>query len=295
MYKLVVIGARPVAHSLTPVMWNTLFRSMGIDARFEAWQAITEDNLHFMLNQIRQDDEFLGCNITIPWKEEVLHDVEEVHGTAARVKSINTIKRLAGGKLSGFNTDGWGAVKALENAGVTLKGKNVVIGGAGGASRSIVYELAAAGAQVSVYNRTPERAAELAAVVNGALGKDAVNAAGLEKMRPALKKAGVFINTTSLGSPGDLQGQSILSEAEVKMTPKDCVFMDVVYNPRETALLKLAHKNRRPLVLGMEMLIMQAVKGFEFFFVKKLSPKNIATMREAVAKALEGKEREARK
>lgn len=290
--RLAVIGARPAGHSMTPVMWNSLFAKLGMNARFEAWQAITEDNLHFMLKQIREDSDFVGCNITIPWKEEVARAVDEIHGTAAAVESVNTVKRLPGGKLAGFNTDGWGAVKALENSGVELSGVRVVVGGAGGASRSIVYELARTGAKVSVFNRTVERAKELAAVVNKALGKKVVAAGGLDKINFALKKAGVFINTTSLGSPGDLQNQAILSDAQVKLTPKTCAFMDVVYNPRETTLLKTAHTSGRRAVHGVEMLVMQAAKGFEHFFGKKLSQESISVMHDAVVKALA--ERQAR-
>ncbi len=290
--RLAVIGARPAAHSLTPVMWNALFAKLGMNARFEAWQAVTEDNLHFMLKQIREDSSFVGCNITIPWKEEVVDDVDEIYGTAAAVKSVNTIKRLAGGRLAGGNTDGWGAVKALENAGVELAGEDAIVGGAGGASRSIVYELAKAGAAVSIFNRTVERGQEIAVIVNKMLRRKAVTAGGLDEIDAGLKKAGVFVNTTSLGSPGELQNQSLLTAAQVKLTPKACVFLDVVYNPRETTLLKTAHKSGRKVVHGVEMLVMQAVKGFEHFFGKELSEESALVMRGAVLKALEEREKQ---
>jgi shikimate dehydrogenase len=291
MERLFVVGARPAKHSLTPLVWNAIFRKLKMKAQYEAVSAPTSEELHRVLYQARAEKEVVGLNITMPWKEEVARHVDSLYGTAKAIGAVNTVKCTEGGELHGYNTDGWGAVHALMAAGAKLRGETVVVAGAGGAAKSIVFELASAGALVKLHNRTVSRAIELAGEVNGALGT-AVEAAGLDDIDGNLGDATVFLNTTSLGALGEMREASILSANQVHISRPDCFFMDVVYRPRQTALLTLAASAGRPVVFGSEMLVMQAVKGFEHFFDRKLPEECIPTMQRALETALRRRDRQ---
>ncbi len=292
MERLFVVGARPARHSLTPLVWNSIFRKLKMKTRYEAVSAPTSEELHRVLYRARAEKEVVGLNITMPWKEEAARHVDSLYGTAKAIGAVNTIKCTETGELHGYNTDGWGAVHALTAAGAKLRGETVVVAGAGGAAKSIVFELASAGANVRVHNRTVSRAVELAGEVNGGLGTQ-VEAAGLDDIDGNLGDAAVVFNTTSLGALGEMREASILSDNQVRLTKPDCFFMDVVYRPRQTAFLKLASAADRPVVFGSEMLVMQAAKAFEHFFDKKLPDECIPTMRKALERALERKEKQA--
>lgn len=285
---LVGIGARPVRHSLTPVAWNAAFNYLGMNFRYESWSAPTLEELEDKLKAIRTDSSIRGFNVTLPWKEEVAKRCELADHTSKAVGAVNTVHNTPAG-FEGFNTDGWGAVMALAQAGADIDGGTAVIAGAGGAARSIAYELAKAGAKVFVLNRTPERASVLCDVINQSLENKMV-CQGLDEMKYALPKATVFVNTTPLGG-NERPGESILSLEEVLSTPEECVFLDAVYNPSQTPLLGHAAKAGRAVVPGSEMLIMQAVKGFEIFFTTPPSGPAVEKMRGALEQALEEHEK----
>ena len=291
MERLFVVGARPARHSLTPLVWNAIFRKLKMAVKYEAVSAPTSEELHRVLYKARAEEEVVGLNITMPLKEEVARHVDSLYGTAKAIGAVNTVKCTSNGELHGYNTDGWGAVHALMATGAKLRGETVVVAGAGGAAKSIVFELAAAGAAVKVHNRTLSRGVELAGEVNGELGTQ-VEASGLDDIDANLGDATVVINTASLGALGEMREASILSDNQVRLTRPECFFMDVVYRPAETALLKLAVAANRPVVYGSEMLVMQAVKGFEHFFDRKMPDECIPVMRRALARALKIREKQ---
>ena len=178
-----IIG-NPVRHSLSPVIHNGAFRRMGLNGVYLAFDV---KNLRETLSGVRGLG-IRGLSVTLPFKTEVIPFLDRVEGAAERIKAVNTIAN-EGGKLIGYNTDWRGALEALEEK-VDLKGKKVVLLGAGGAARAIGFGLRERGCQILVLNRSPGRAAELAKDLR-CIQRPLSSIDGLE--------ADVIVNATSIG------------------------------------------------------------------------------------------------
>ncbi len=170
--KIFGILGRPVAHSLSPVMHNAAFRHLGINAVYVAFP-VTD------LAQAVAGFRGLGIggvSVTIPFKEEIIPLIDELDPRAARIGAVNTVVNRDG-RLTGYNTDWLGAVTAL-TAKISLKGRHVLILGAGGASRAIAYGIIQAGGRVSLTDIDAARAAALARD----LGAEAIPPEALERL-----------------------------------------------------------------------------------------------------------------
>ncbi len=167
MSRLAGIIGHPVGHSLSPVFQSAAFSHCGLDVRYEAWDT-PESALAARVETLREPG-VLGANVTIPHKERVIPLLDELGGLSARIGAVNTIVNRDG-RLFGFNTDGPGFVAALRNeAAFDPAGKSVLLLGAGGAARGIAFALGEAGArQVSIWNRSAERAHRLLAELSAA-------------------------------------------------------------------------------------------------------------------------------
>jgi shikimate dehydrogenase len=183
-------------------------------------------------------------SVSIPHKESVIPLLDAVDPTAARIGAVNTIVR-EGERLVGYNTDWLGAVQALERE-RKLAGARAVVLGAGGAARGVVFGLLARGAQVTVLNRTPERAAALARDL-GASGGSGLEALG----RLACD---VLVNTTSVGLRSDA------SPVPAESIPSGALVMDAVYEPERTRLLRDAEARGARTLSGKWMLVLQAAE-----------------------------------
>src|SRR3989454_9247233 len=159
MSQVWLIG-RPVAHSLSPAMHNAAFAKLGLPHRYEA-REVAEKDLVATLDRMRRDDDVLGANVTIPYKEAVLRLVDEVDDEARRIGAVNTIV-CRGGRLIGDNTDRYGFHNGLEGAGMLVSNADVMVLGAGGAARACILELQV-GNDLLVANRSFERAERLVA------------------------------------------------------------------------------------------------------------------------------------
>ena len=165
---------------------------------------------------------FGGLNLTIPLKEKALGIVKP-DGLAREIGAVNTVS--FGDGIWGHNTDGFGALLALERAGVQVKGKHVLLIGAGGAAKAVAYTLAGEGAEISIANRNHLRALELAGKVGG-------QGYGLEALPRLVPVAEVIINATSVGMR---EGDPRLFPGE--LLNRSQIVFDVIYN-RETDLLR---------------------------------------------------------
>lgn len=260
--RLVGVLGDPVAHSRSPAMHNAAFRALGID-----WCYVP---LHVASAQVEAALRglvalgFVGANVTIPHKEAAARLADELTPAAQAIGAVNTLTVLQGGRLRGDNTDAGGTLAALREAGVEVAGRRAVLLGAGGSARAVAYALAASGAHVVLANRTPERAAALAASlqphVAGRLEATALSDAGA--LQAALARADLVVNATSVGMhPED--SRSPLPEG-VQLHPGLAV-LDLVYAPRETRLLRQAAHAGCRTIEGLRVLVHQGALAFEMW------------------------------
>jgi len=248
-----VIG-HPVAHSRSPMIHRYWLEEHGIDGRYDAID-IAPDDLGSFVDRIRAG-EFVGGNVTIPHKESVRQRVARQDGAAEAIGAVNTLW-VEKGELVGGNTDAYGFAASLDaGASGWRNAESALVLGAGGAARAVVHALRSARIRkVTVVNRTPARAGELALAFPG------VKPAGFDKAQSLLARTDLLINTTSLG----MKGQPPL-DLELEALPDDAIVTDIVYAPLETPLLKKARERDLATVDGLGMLLHQAVPGFERWF-----------------------------
>ena len=272
-----VIGD-PIEHSLSPIIQNAAFAASKLDCAFLAFK-VKDSELGKALDGVRGLD-IQGLNVTMPHKTGILGFLDEVDQTAKLLKAVNTVKNKEG-KLLGFNTDGAGATAALRENGVELKGKKIMLLGAGGAARAIGFALAEQAGELSILNRSIQPAAELAELVYHEFNTK-VFAYTLSPLtvRGTLIDADLLINATSVGmEPNDKE-----NIVDPRWLKSDLVVMDIVYNPIETRLAKNAKKAGAKVVSGIEMLIYQGAASFEIWTGQKAP---IEVMREAALNHLE--------
>lgn len=239
--QLCGVVLHPAAHTRSPAMHNAAFAALGIDAVYLAFDVLPE-----ALPAAIAGARALGVRqlaVSLPHKEAVIPLLDEVDDVARRIGAVNTVT-LREGRLVGTNTDWLGAVRALERE-TSLEGKHVVVLGAGGTARAVVWGARARGARVTVLNRTRERAEKLAAELSATAG-------GLEEL--ARIGGDVLVNTTSVGLRSDH------SPVPAEAIPPGCVVLDAVYDPPRTRLLRDAEARGARIVPGKWMLVHQAAE-----------------------------------
>ncbi len=265
--RLFGVAGYPIGHSLSPLMHNTAFRRESVNAVMLPLKVKALDD---MLNVIRELP-LSGVAVTMPLKEEVLPHLANMDPLTARIGACNTLRTGADGKLYGFNTDVAGVVRPLERR-MRLHGARIVVLGAGGAARAAVFGLVEQGAEVFVVNRTHEKAVSLARKAK---------AKSLKQDQLAKQKFDVLINTTPCGMTGIKQALPI-KETELNAN----LVFDMVYNPLDTPLLRLAHKRGLHIISGLEMFVQQGARQFEIWTGK---PAPEAEMMRVVELALKRK------
>ena len=236
-----VIGS-PVRHSLSPALHNAAFAASGADWVYTAFE-VAPGRAGDALAAMRTLG-LGGLSVTMPHKDDVADAVDELDPAAAALHSVNTVVRLADGRLRGHSTDGAGFVASLAEAGADPMGRRVVVLGAGGAARAVVDALGRAGAaEVVVVNRNADRATTAAALA-GPVGRvgSAADVADAE----------LVVNATSVGM-GTLE-----LPLDPGMLRAGQVVADLVYHPLETALLAAARAAGARVVDGLGMLVHQA-------------------------------------
>jgi len=240
-----VLG-KPIGHSLSPIMHNAAFSATGINAVYLAFE--TED-----LEGALKGASVLGIkgmSVTIPFKSEAISFLDEVDDLAKKIGAINTIIN-DGGKLIGYNTDALGALKALEDK-IELSGKTCLIIGAGGAARAIGFILKQSGVRLKITNRTVRRGEELAS----SLGCPFVHLREVEGIQVDL-----LIQTTPVGMYPHID-RCLVQE---NILEEGMVVMDIIYNPLETRLLKMAKVCGCVTVSGLKMFINQGAEQFRLW------------------------------
>ena len=255
MPAFAVIGD-PVEHSLSPALFQRLFRRTGIAATYEALH-VAAPALAAALSRVRTG-EYAGFSVTIPHKETARAMVDETDEAASRIGAVNCVARSADGRLRGYNTDGVGLRRALEGSGTTVAGSFALVLGAGGAARAAAAALGTGGARHVVFaNRTETRAMALAEKARG-WGVPACEVLPLtgERLPTVSGQADLIVNATSVGL-GSSNEDSLPAACPLR---QGAVVVDMVYRPRMTALLRRAEMAGCRVVDGLWMLIYQALE-----------------------------------
>ncbi len=267
----------PVEHTMSPAMHNAAFNKLGLDYVYLPF-LVKPEELGRAIQGMRALN-IRGLNVTIPHKAAVIQFLDELDGLAARIGAVNTIVNDSG-VLRGYNTDAAGFLQALLEKGIDPKGKNVVILGAGGASRAISFILAGKGAKLTILNRTPSKAVECARVISRIFPTQAraleLNTENLAKI---VRKADMLVNTTSIGMSPDAN-ETLVASALIR---PGLVVFDIVYNPVKTRLLGEAEKAGAATISGLEMLLWQGALAFEKWTGLKAP---VELMREELIKGL---------
>jgi shikimate dehydrogenase len=278
--RIYLLIGDPVERSPSPAMHNAAFKALGLKSVYIALP-VPKPMLTQVMAGIRAMA-IAGLNVTVPHKIAVIEMLDKLEESAKLVGAVNTVKNVKG-KLVGFNTDGEGALRALEQKAGTLTGKKVVLLGSGGAARAIAFSLAKAGAGISIANRTVSRSRALSQEIERKLGVG-VKSLGLSRseLTKVVKQADVLINATTVGMHPNV-GQTLVT---ADMMHRGLVVNDIVYKPLETRLLREAKQTGAKTVDGLGMLVHQGALSFEIWTGRRAP---IKVMEAATRQELGGK------
>ena len=249
--KLYGIIGNPVSHSMSPAIHNASFMEKGLN---NVYVPLKVSNIDAFIKECREID-FQGFSVTIPHKESVLPFLDDIDPTAKKIGAINTIVKQ-NGKLTGYNTDCMAAVTGLEHrlkeTDDTLNNKKVSIIGAGGAARAIAFGLKEKGCDITIYNRTLERAEKLSNDIKCRFERfEVINNLDSD----------ILINTTSIG----MFPKTNETPVPKSVLKKGMIVFDAVYNPIETKLLQDAKERGCHTINGLTMFINQAAEQFRLW------------------------------
>jgi shikimate dehydrogenase len=266
----------PIDHSLSPAIQNAAFLSAGLNSVYVAFP-VGKTKLRFAIQGLKSLG-VMGFNVTTPYKTATMLHLDRVETGAAAVGSINTVKN-EDGQLTGFNTDGLGALNALEQAGAHVKGRTLLVIGAGAAARAIAYALAGRGCSLELANRTLAKARRLAKDLNGNLGAEATPISlSSRSLYTSMSQADIILNASSMG----MSGRNNPPIKKEWIRDNQWVF-DIVYRPLRPKLLLDADSRGAKTINGLDMLVHQGACSFTIWTGKKAS---IREMRRAIARKL---------
>ena len=268
MTQFIGVIGYPLKHSISPDFQQAALDYYNLDVRYQAWEVKIED-FPSVINRLRQPQN-LGANVTVPYKETVMRLLDEIDDFARLVGAVNTVVNKDG-RLKGFNTDSSGFLKALrDDAGFKPVGKKVLILGAGGAARAVGFSLVQEKVRDLVFTDLfLEKAKNLA----GALVKFAadsqtkIDIEAIQTSSANLAKVAVqcqlIVNCTTVGmkhSPDESK-----SPLDSGLIPRGALIYDLVYNPSQTPLLKMAEAAGARTIGGLPMLVYQGADSFKLW------------------------------
>ncbi|EMF0205754.1 MULTISPECIES: shikimate dehydrogenase [Enterococcus] len=273
--KLTGFFAKPASHSLSPLMHNLAFSHWGIDAVYLAFE-VDQTNLRQAVESIRTLD-MLGVNVSMPNKTAVLAYLDQLSPEAELIGAVNTIVHQEQ-RLIGYNTDGMGFVRSVNETGHPIKNQKIVVLGAGGAAKAIAVQMALEGAQeITIYKRlnaTFLPLKEYFAKVSEKTGCPIRlhDYADESQLALDLSQANLLINATDIGM-GSKKDQ--LPIADVKLLHSQLAVFDLIYSPSETRLIQEAKKMGIKAYNGLGMLIHQGAIAFELWTHREMPVQNI--------------------
>jgi len=255
----------PVSHSISPMMHNDSFQQLGLDFAYLCFD-VKPDRLKEAVSGLRTMNTY-GFNLTMPDKEAVLPYLDELSLEAQLVGAVNTVKN-ENGRLIGYNTDGLGYLKSVEEAGCHIVGKEMTLLGAGGAACAIAAQAAISGVAklhlVSRRGRSWDKAKKLVSDINQRTGcqTDLIDLADRKGLKKALESSLLLTNATSAGMAPDT---NLTPLEDVSLLHPDLIVSDVIYNPRQTRLLQEAAALGCQTFNGMYMLLYQGAAAFRIW------------------------------
>lgn len=256
MKKWYAVIGNPIEHSMSPLMHSTWIEKEGKNASYIPVHVLPE-NLEAAVTSLK----LLGCsgwNVTIPHKESIIPLLDDIDDTAAQMGAVNTVVRMQDGRYKGYNTDGLGFVRSLEEAvGIDHRHKSVLLIGAGGAARGIAFALKQTGyRQINIANRTISKAQAICDDLD-----IEAKALTLERASEDLDRYDIIIQTTAAG----LNKSEFSMPIGLKRLSKTAIVADIVYNPMMTPFLKEAKRSGATIVTGLGMFIHQGALSYSYW------------------------------
>jgi len=272
-----VIGD-PIEHSLSPAIHNAAFAEKGLNRVYVAFQVKDVERAIAGVRGLRLG----GLSVTIPHKTSVIRHLDALDPTAENIGAVNTVVVESDGRLVGYNTDGTGALKALQSAGAPLEGADVLLVGSGGAARGIAFTLATQ-ARLSSLTITGVVESQLIQLVSELKAKTRLPVerlpANQETYEERIPQTQILINASPIGMSPRIDETPVPPQ----LLPPGLTVFDIVYNPLKTRLLSEAEIKGCRTVAGVEMFVWQAVTQFELW-TREEAP--VEVMRQVVLDAL---------
>lgn len=260
--KFALIGY-PLGHSLSPVIHQAGFKSLGINATYELLETPPDD----LVDRIKflKANNYTGFNVTIPLKLPISLFVNEVDKYADLARAVNTVKIEADKTLKAYNTDVTGFRRAIPSD-INLNGKKVAILGTGGAAHAACVALTECGvSEIAFFTRNIPNSIDLMNYVRRQFPAITFNVYQIENIRH-LGEYAMLVNTTPIGMLGKAGDMMPVEQSALQTLSNDAVVYDVIYNPKKTVLIKAAEKLNLRTITGLDMLIYQAVAAQEIWF-----------------------------
>lgn len=264
MRKFTGLVGFPLGHSISPAMHNEAFKQFGMDAEYLLFE-VKEDVFNEKIQELKAPN-FLGFNVTIPYKEKIIKLLDGIDPLASLIGAVNTVTNQKG-KLIGFNTDGIGFIDSLKSeSNFEPKGKSAVIIGAGGAARAVVIMLIKNLIdQVRIFDVDSQKSGNLAEYINKTFNCHCKSLSH-EDLIKTIESSDLIVNATPIGMHPKIDTMPIPDKTKI---PSDSVVYDLVYNPYETKLLKFAKKSGAKTISGIGMLVRQGAIAFSLFTGEK--------------------------
>lgn len=255
----------PVEHSRSPAMQNAAFQASGLSASYVCFSVHPDD----VADAVRGLKALgvRGANVTVPHKEAVIRWLDDVTPQARAIGAVNTIVREID-RLVGYNTDAPGLARALDEAGVQVDGARTAVIGAGGAARASAVGLAGSGARsILIAARRLEQAEQLRRDLTPVCGPCELIAAELTREAVAgyFRETTLLVQSTSATLANSADAAGFAAELAIEALPRDATVVDLVYKPRETAVLARAKERGLKTVDGLGMLLHQGALAFELW------------------------------
>jgi shikimate dehydrogenase len=262
MKRFAVIG-HPVSHSLSPLLHGKAFELLRLDCSYEAVDVLPE-NLPHTISSLR-GQRFEGLNVTLPHKEATAKLMDTISDEAKAVGAVNTVT-FTSGRSAGDNTDVYGFAASVEPVRSTIEGQAVLLLGAGGSARAVLYALLSQfnPSEIIVANRDVVRGREIVSHFASHVRGPKLTTSSIEptKLHPLIDRAALVVNCTSLGLSPAAEGCPVSDDT---VFHSGQVVLDLIYTPLQTRLLRLAEKSGARTISGLEMFLHQGARSFELW------------------------------
>ena len=257
--KLGVIG-NPIKHSKSPLIHNYFIKSLGINAEYKQYEIKKENDLKEFVSQVK-DENWVGFNITIPYKQSILNYLDEVDDTVSLIQACNTVVNK-NGKLIGYNTDAEGFLYPIRNKSI----KKAIVLGNGGASRAVLYQLCKVGInEIYLVARSHEKSDQYITSLSSYFSCE-IKRYNFQDLSTTMIYDSLIINSTSVGMSSNDSSFEFLNNVNATN-----IFYDLIYNPWKTKMMNKCEENNAEVVNGAFMLAHQGALAFKLFFNKNVS------------------------